>query len=151
VSAGELIQTARREIGHTLSISKKVSDISLNQRLLLEAVERLRATESRMFLDGHYAVLNEVGDPEDVPVPVFERLAANLLVVLTVDPQVASHRLQARDNRVYEPDMLDRLQVREVERAQFLANALSVPLLSLDDTRDAGDAALRFLSSQGVV
>lgn len=127
-SAGDLI---RMSAGTLPNVEKRVADVRDNQRLLVDAVVKLRATVPTMLLDGHYSVINASDDVEAIPLEVFRSISPSMLLLISADPVQVSERLEQRDERRYMPSMLTFYAQREEAQARLVSRELEIPLAVL--------------------
>lgn len=122
VTASSIIKAAKGDV----NISKRVGDIDANQSLLLEGVAALRSTQSLLLIDGHFVVMNRLGEPEKIDICVFEQMNPNVIVCLRDDPAAILQRLRDRDERLPVFDVAA-LQDSETAHAKWVAQQLAVP------------------------
>lgn len=122
VTASSIIKAAKGDV----NTSKRVGDINANQNLLIDGVAALRSTQSLLLIDGHFVVMNRLGEPEKIDIGVFKQLNPNVIVCLKDDPSAILQRLRDRDERLPVFDVAA-LQDSEVTHAEWVAQQLAVP------------------------
>lgn len=123
-SASELIAKERTDI---LSRDKKVYQVEENQRLLTNAVRRLRSSQA-FLLDGHFCLLNKRNEVEKVPYQTFVDLNPSGIVILRDDVHSIHERLYDRDTRHYDLSFLEKFQKEEIKYAQYISAKLQCPI-----------------------
>ncbi|MBA2943927.1 AAA family ATPase [Paenibacillus sp. CGMCC 1.16610] len=144
-SASSLISEEKKEL---LAKDKRVDQIDRNQDLLLMALNRKVKLQERFLLDGHFCLLNKVGEISQIPFETFSALSPKGIIVLTDSIDTVSERLQARDGRSYEKSLLNSFQKDEVNYAETIASRLNVPFLVYDSS-DKPEIYHDFLSLLG--
>ena len=111
--------------------SKLVTDVSDNQRLLIQGVSRL-LKDGRFFLDGHFTIRRKSdGGIEAIHVDVFRELRISSIVLFTDHPEGISNRMHDRDGVLHHVDMIRTHQDAEVAHASYVASTLNIPLVEL--------------------
>jgi len=121
-TASAIIKAAKGDVNS----SKRVSDVKANQSLLVEGVAKLRSTSSRLLIDGHFVIINHLGETERIDLAVFKQLNPSVIVCLRDDPAAISRRLHERDDQ---PPSIDvaALQEAEIAHAGWIAEQLVLP------------------------
>ena len=122
VTASSIIKAAKGEVNS----SKRVGDVDANQRLLMEGVATLRSTRSLLLIDGHFVVMNRLGEPEKIAIGVFAQLNPGVIVCLRDEPAAILQRLRDRDFLLPAIDVAA-LQDSEIAHAEWVAQQLAVP------------------------
>jgi len=109
---------------------KLVEDVSGNQELLLQGFDRIKSSSTTkcILLDGHYALRDSSRTIQLLPVTVFQGLGLSGLVCLENDPSVIVQRINARDGYSVSIEEVSELQKAELEHAEAVSKALSLPL-----------------------
>jgi adenylate kinase len=84
-----------------------------------------------MVLDGHYCLLNKYNVPEKIHFETFKTLNPLAFIIVVNDVQEIKNRLETRDNREYDFDLLLKFQELELEYSKELAEQLNRPHLTL--------------------
>jgi len=126
-SASELI---REEKDAAVSrTSKLVKDIAGNQQLLINAVDRIRATGQTLLLDGHFALLNKTRKIETLPAKVFADLRIDGIVVIRDRASAIASRIKQRDGVGLVTKEIQALQSVELEQSKMVSHELGLPLI----------------------
>lgn len=111
--------------------SKLVDDVTDNQRLLIQGVSRLPATEI-ILLDGHFTIQRKSdGAIEAIPVEVFREIQVRAVVVFTDDPAKIAERTFARDRVEASLESLYAHQEAEIKHAKHVTTTLGLPIVML--------------------
>lgn len=119
-----------------LAIEKEVDNVKANQDSLILALKREETNADTIILDGHFCIQNKNGEIEHVPLDTFKRIRLKSIILLVLEPEIISQRILKRDNIFKSPDFIASFQENEINRAAFVSNALSVPLLELNSLED---------------
>lgn len=145
VTASSLIKRAK-----SMGSGKAVSDVADNQAILISEFRNLSKANTRIILDGHFCLLNQEGEIEELPADVFRLLSIKKIVVVTAEPQVIYERLLARDGSTHglEVSAIEEFQRAELKNARDVSDELGLPLIEVDssDGRGAIDAVVEFLT-----
>ncbi len=115
------------------SDNKKVENIQSTQDRLIAGLDKTLKKNERYLLDGHFCLFNAEGEIEKVPMETFERIAPILIVIVIAKIDVIKERLEKRDNKSYDFDLLKSMQNSEMEYAQHVSSKLSVPFVEIKD------------------
>lgn len=107
---------------------KKVSDISGNQDKLIVGLNALVEKKKKYLLDGHYCLLNKSGDIEVVPVKTFTQIQPFSLNLIIEDVAIIQSRLEQRDNKPYDRNLLNEMQKSEISHANKISSFLRIKL-----------------------
>jgi predicted transcriptional regulator/adenylate kinase len=135
-SAGEIIR--ERDAAALSSSTKSVGDINRTQRLLVEGVDQIRRGGRNLLLDGHFALINGLGEVEAIARNVFQALALDGIILIHDSPLEIYNRLVARDANPLTLAELTELQSVEVATAETIAKALALPLIMVKSADEAG-------------
>lgn len=114
---------------------KKVSNVKLNQDLLINSINNLKCNET-FILNGHTCLLTSDNKIESIDINYFKKI--NIIGIISVynDIDIIEDRLYKRDNIHFDKIILDNLQKIEVENAKQLSEKMSIPLLSFKSGDD---------------
>lgn len=126
-SAGRIISEAKGAI----LTGKTVDDIHGNQKILVDAVRRLRESGECIILDGHFSVLDANFKAKSIPLEVFSDLGIDEVVVLVDRPAAISRRIFSRDCIKIPVKSIESLQKLEVENAMKVADQMCIPFAKL--------------------
>jgi adenylate kinase len=108
--------------------NKKVKNIPETQdRLILGLTKHIQKHKS-YILDGHYCLLNSENKIVNIPLDTFKLINPNSLNIILGDIGEIKSRLEKRDNRPYDQDLLNRMQESELNYARQLSKTLGVTL-----------------------
>jgi adenylate kinase len=110
------------------SAEKNVADVQQTQNRLLLGLNGLVSPNKKYLLDGHYCLLTKTRIIEKVPIDTFESIAPFLLIVVTDDVSSIKDRLEKRDSRVYDWNLLNEMQNCELCYAKQIAHTLKIEL-----------------------
>ena len=83
----------------TWGVDKRVGDIEGNQLALTAAVRRHNTAGERLLLDGHFVLLDTVGNFVEIPVEVFRALQFQAVVLAWI----STHRNSPKPGGVFLP------------------------------------------------
>ena len=132
-SASSLIKSVKKA---EVDKNKIVIDADKNQDHLIVALERLDVNSDYILVDGHFCLQGNNGVIE-IPLATFEKMGMAAIILLTDDPTQIHTRLYSRDNTSLGVDVIRSLQDKEIERANYVAKKLGIPLLEsrIDDAK----------------
>ncbi len=122
------------------SDDKTVPDVEKNQLILANELSNYNTMSRTILLDGHFCLLNEKSDIQDVPLHTFKAIATQAIILLKDNPASIVSRLSCRDNRTYRVGLIAALQAREVERANFVKQSLDIPLIVIVPSIDFNES-----------
>lgn len=109
--------------------SKIVKNIGENQNYLLEAISNL--DEDKIYLDGHFCLINFKNEIEKVPIDTFRTLNIKKIIILYSNPILIAQRLEKRDHKKYPVEMLEKFQEEELNYGKKIANMLNLSLIHI--------------------
>ncbi len=110
------------------SKNKKVKDISDNQNRLIVGLENIIQKGKFYLLDGHYCLLNSNNEILKVPIETFEQINSISFNLVLGNISEIKQRLEARDNKPYDYELLQHFQDEELAYAKYLSKKFNVPL-----------------------
>ena len=113
--------------------NKRVSNIQSTQDRLLEGLSKIVKKGEGYLLDGHFCLLNSKNEVEKVPIETFNKISPKLIAVVTAEVGVTKERLEKRDNKSYNFDLLKSMQTCEIKYAQQISLKLKVPFIEIKD------------------
>lgn len=122
---------------------KKVDDVADNQNILQFALQKIEEPTDCYLLDGHFCLLDKLGQIKEIEPRVFEELKPKALLVLTALPGIISDRLNKRDGISYSVQKLEVFQNQEILYAQQIALNLGIPIKICSDS----EKGLEFIGS----
>lgn len=136
VTASSLIAADRRRA----ITDKRVDDVSNNQAALLRQLTAERTKYCRLLLDGHFTLINKLGEIEPIDVDVFQAINPDLLVLIKGSPAEIAKRLKQRDGKAWKLPLIKKFQTSEEEHANLVSSHLGIPLRIFDN--DVGYAVI---------
>lgn len=116
--------------------NKRITDINGNQDVLIKSISQ-NVTEDTFILDGHFTLMKEDNNFEDIPIKTFKQLNIIQAILLLEQPEVIFERMKKRENKiVLSIDEIENMQQRELQHAQYVCNNLSIPLTILHNSKE---------------
>lgn len=125
-SAGELIG---KSIGENYSVNKRVKNVSDNQAILKNQVERLLSEYGRIILAGHFCVFDNNGDVCLINTDSFIYLHISKILLLEATPSVIYEHLLIRDKCKYDINQINDLLISERSQADNISKILNVDVI----------------------
>lgn len=132
-TASQLIEVKKNK---SFSTDKRVSDVDINQILLLEAIEELRQSEKEFILDGHFCLLNAEGEISRIPKNTYLSLKPSSIILLTEKPEIIAERRYLRDGIQQDLSEIKAFQDAEKNYAIEIAAYLDIPIEISNGTYD---------------
>jgi adenylate kinase len=142
-SASSLITEQRKA---PAAINKRVQSVGENQNALITAIEANGIQSKQFLLDGHFCVFDSSDLINKVPLETFRTLAPIAVVVLFDDVNQIQERLEKRDKRKFNFELLNDLQKAELENAEEVCSLLKIPICSASASEH--NKALQFAVGQ---
>jgi adenylate kinase len=108
--------------------NKNVDNISFTQDLLIEGLRKRVIEKEKYILEGHYCLLNKHNKIVKLPVDTFKLINPLSFYVIINDISIIKSRLESRDGKDYDYDLLSRMQDLEIEHATELSKKLGKAL-----------------------
>lgn len=108
--------------------NKKVENIPFTQNRLITGLKNALQEDKNYLLDGHYCLLNKDNEVEKISLDTFNQINPIALVLILGDVKEIKKRLETRDNKPYEFELLERLQNSQLAYAKVLSEVLNIPL-----------------------
>jgi len=139
LSAGALLRAA----GLAKRSQYAVPDVRNNQASIQTALREFRAEhhDRSIVLDGHFCLLTPQNRIEALPCSLFESLSPVAFLLVVDLPSAIASRIADRDGTLFEADLVDRFQRREVVRAKCISRHLAVPLRIVTPAESVVDLA----------
>lgn len=125
LSASELIKW--KDI-NTDVFNKKVASIPDTQDRLINGLQGVTQQGKHYLLDGHYCLFDGQGRITPVPIETFTSIQPVSLHIILGDTLEIKKRLEARDAKTYDAELLDQMQRCEMDHARRVASSLHVEL-----------------------
>lgn len=114
------------------SKEKKVDEVDNTQNRLIENLKKSVSPDDKYLLDGHFCLLKKDSTIQKIPMDTFREINPLMLMIITEDISVISKRLEDRDGKIYDSELLKNLQEEEILYAKEVANELGIDLLEYD-------------------
>lgn len=111
--------------------NKLVKDFSLTQNRLITNLQQIVKDNKKYVLDGHYCLLNYNQEPKKIGLETFNLMNPFAFAVVIDDVQEIKRRLEKRDKREYDFELLLKFQEIELEYSIELSKKLKKPHLAL--------------------
>lgn len=136
-SKTELIHITASEVLKWSEISssdnKLVENISSTQEKLIFGLNNLVDRDKKYLLDGHFCLLNSLNVPCKIDEETFDILNPRVISIVIDDIEKIAKRLENRDSKKYDFQVLNELQNMEIEYAKYLSRKYSVPYIEIMD------------------
>ncbi len=111
--------------------NKKVANIKDTQKRLISGLSRIINENKTYLLDGHFCLFNAKGEVERIPEETFEQINPMLFAIVIDDVDQIQERINKRDEKFYNIDTLEKMQIAEIEYSKDIALLLNVPLIEI--------------------
>lgn len=128
VSASQLL--------HWNTKCKQVKDVSYNQELLTELLQKHTQHDVDYVIDGHFALWNKNNECEVVPLETFVPLKLSAIIIVTCASELVQKRLKFRDSIIYKLEDIKALQSLEEKQAKVVAQTLGIPLMIVNPVEE---------------
>lgn len=108
--------------------NKKVQNIPDTQNRLINGLINTIQNNKRYLLNGHYCLLNANNEIINIPLDTFTQINPFSLNLIVGDISEIKKRLDRRDNKSYDCELLEHLQNEEISYAKQLSKTLGVTL-----------------------
>ncbi len=106
--------------------NKLVDSIANTQEKLLAGLSNAIEKDKPYLLDGHFCLFDKDGNISKVPETTFESISPKSIAVINEDVQRIKERLEERDGKLYDFNVLKRMQETEVAYSKEIANKLGI-------------------------
>lgn len=110
------------------SKNKNVKNILDTQNRLIVGLKNTIQKGKHYLLDGHYCLLNDNNEIVNVPLETFKQINPCTLNLILGDISEIKERLELRDNKIYNHQLLEYLQKEELKHAKYLSKTLGITL-----------------------
>jgi len=131
VTASSLIAEDQKQVSK--KGDKRVDDVGGNQAAMLRQFSVERGRHSRLLLDGHFTLVNSLGEIEPIHAEVFKAIDPDLLILIKGSSNEISKRLSERDKKHWSVEFVDYFQAQEERHAGHIAKNLGIPLLTINN------------------
>jgi adenylate kinase len=108
--------------------NKKVQNITLTQDRLINGLITRVEKNHHYLLDGHYCLLDKNNTIVKIPFETFEAINPVSLHLIIGNVSEIKLRLESRDQRIYDYQLLDDMQNQEIDYAKELSKKLNIDL-----------------------
>lgn len=123
-SAGDVISSVN---GEKYGSNKTVKDKELNQHILVEKITEKLESERIILLAGHFCILGNDGEVEQLPLHTYSKLQLSSIILLESDPDIIIQNLSRRDGKEYSVKQIETFLCTERNCAMHTAESLSIP------------------------
>lgn len=125
-SASQLIKEGKAQ---SWGLDKKTKDVDENQDILLLQLEKIKDNKENLLLDGHFVLLSEGGDFNQISHDVFKSMGIDCVVLIeTTDEEIRKRFKERGANLEYDPTELMKL---EKNNAKAFCEEMGVRFISL--------------------
>ena len=124
-----------RQAGNEIRLNNKFTgNIANNQELWKQELATYPFQKDEIvILDGHFTLLDSLGQIIELPYSTFDGLKINRIILKIEDPSIIQKRLMKRDNNHWDKDLIDSLQAKEQRRVIEFAQLEKIPLFLYDN------------------
>lgn len=108
--------------------NKKVKNIPDTQNRLILGLKNRIQDGNHYLLDGHFCLLDRNNEIVNIPLETFKQINPLSLNIILGNIEEVRKRLETRDGKIYEYDLLERLQDKELIYAKYLSETLGLTL-----------------------
>ncbi|WP_368400774.1 ATP-binding protein [Streptococcus anginosus] len=131
LSISDLIRQAGNKIQSNTKFTRNITN---NQELWKQELATYPfQKDERVILDGHFTLLDSLGQIVELPYSTFDGLKINKIILKLEDPSVIQKRLMKRDNSYWDKELIDSFQAREQKRVIEFARLEKIPLFFYDN------------------
>lgn len=116
--------------------AKLVTSIDHTQDRLVRNLNLIVNPNEHYLLDGHFTLLNSLGNIEMIPEETFIKIDPRVFIVKIASPQIILARLQARDGISWSLDKISKMQDEEMAYSKELSEKLNIPLYIIKDNQE---------------
>lgn len=113
--------------------NKLVKDILSTQERLIKGLKNIVKKDKKYLLDGHFCLLDSDGIPNRINENTFDLINPKAIVIVIDEVQNIVKRLEERDNKIYDVNILNELQKMEIEYAKYLSVKYHIPYIEIKD------------------
>ena len=128
--------SASELIGRSIAIhqekTKKIDQINVRQKALIQELGQAKQEKDDFLLDGHLCLIDQEDRIVRLPTDLFENLGITKILVVKAKPMDIAGRLKQRNDIIWTVDFIDRFQQEELRYAHELAKILGVDIEEID-------------------
>lgn len=106
--------------------NKEIENIEHTQNRLIQNLKKIISPDEKYLLDGHFCLLKADNTIEDVPLNTFREINPSLIILVVDKIEAIKERLEKRDNKDYDLELLREFQEHELLRARNISDELGV-------------------------
>lgn len=114
---------------------KNVEDIDFTQDRLILGLNEAVKKDKRYLLDGHFCLFNATGEVSRIPLKTFTEIRPILVCSVLGDPADVAQRLNTRDSKKYNLDMLHSMQEEGRLYGSIIARTLEIPYIEISNSQ----------------
>lgn len=124
-----------RQAGNEIRLNNKFTgNIANNQELWKQELATYPFQKDEIvILDGHFTLLDSLGQIIELPYSTFDGLKINRIILKIEDPSIIQKRLMKRNNNHWDKDLIDSFQAKEQRRVIEFAQLEKIPLFLYDN------------------
>jgi adenylate kinase len=111
--------------------NKKVENIPNTQNRLLAGLNKAIKENESYLLDGHFCLLNSKLMVEKIPLEFYVEISPRMILVVTAPIRSIKKRLELRDGRIYNSNLLKTMQTVEREYSEEISRKLCIPFFEI--------------------
>ena len=119
-----------------MSSNKFVNNIISTQERLINGLKNLIEKDKEYLLDGHFCLLNSNGIPSRINEDTFDQINPKAIAIVIDSVEKIAKRLETRDGKIYDIEVLYEFQQMEIEYAKYLSNKYSIAYVEIKDGKD---------------
>lgn len=124
-SAGDVIS---EENGEKYGSNKIVKNKELNQDILIRKMSEKLEHEKIILLAGHYCILGNNGQVEQLPEHTYSKLQLSAIILLEAGLEIIMKNLNRRDGKEYSIQQIEEFLNTERNCAEHIAENLNIPV-----------------------
>jgi adenylate kinase len=115
--------------------NKFVNNFEFTQSRLLNSLKKIKLINKDFFLDGHFCMFDELGNPSKIDIKTFEAIAPSIIVLVSESAKVVQERIYKRDKKLYDIEKLKKLADLELKYAKLIAKKLGVHFVNIKNQK----------------
>lgn len=147
-SSSDLIRKKAPDALSTAAGEKRVSNCDQNQVTLIEAVNERLKRYPTIILDGHATILNAESIPVPIDKQIFQALDVCALIFMDVAVDNIAKRLEIRDGKRPDFELLSKHREAECAHAQALAESLHCCFRVIDGSEESLNEVVKDLTQK---
>lgn len=134
-----------KEKNSEFSKDKKIKEPNLNQESLIRGVEKIKQREEQFLLNGHFCLLDSLGEIVPLEQSVFEQIAPEKIILLEEAPDIIIERRFVRDKEKLDSQFIQKFMEAEHVCAYRFAKEKGIPILTVVPSYDF-ERAIKFIA-----